>query len=278
MQGTESHDRPMKVKSILAILLLTIVSLLTVNAQGFHVYKSDGTVAQFSLRPDSIAYVEIGGLKWATMNVGATTVAGDYATCCGDYFAWGETETRYATMTRTGANSASFTWKDGYSSGHSSSNYPTYMGNTLDAEHDAATAAWGGTWRTPTNAEFKALAKACSGRDSNGQTPKSLGSAVTTGGIYWLSAEQTYEPSYTGVDGLLFVSASDTNKRVFFPAAGYVFDTSLYYGGTDVSYWSSTLYTSGTNYAYYLYFGSSGVYPSSYFSRYVGFTVRPVSD
>ena len=58
MRGTESHDRLMKVKSILAVLLLTIASLQTVNAQGFRVYKTDGTVAQFSLRTDSIVFYD----------------------------------------------------------------------------------------------------------------------------------------------------------------------------------------------------------------------------
>ena len=52
------------------------------------------------------AFVEIGGLKWATMNVGATTVAGSYETCYGDYFAWGETEPRYISITRKAANDA----------------------------------------------------------------------------------------------------------------------------------------------------------------------------
>jgi uncharacterized protein YjdB len=54
------------------------------------------------------AFVKIGGLKWATMNVGATTVAGSYATCYGDYYAWGETQPRYMTITRSGTGSASY--------------------------------------------------------------------------------------------------------------------------------------------------------------------------
>ncbi len=216
-------------------------------------------------------YVEIGGLKWATMNVGATTVAGSYETCYGDYYAWGETQPRYMTITRMGTY-ASFTWKDGYSSGYSSDNYPTYTGTTLDASHDAATANWGGTWHTPTKAEFEALATACSGSAYN-QTPVNLTNTITEGGIYWLSSTQTIESAYTGVAGLLFVSASDISKRVFFPASCEVYETSLYVGGSGY-YWSSSLRTS----AYYLYFDSSYVDPSSSSNRYYGFTVRPVSD
>ena len=48
----------MKVKSILAALLLTVAGLQTVSAQGFRVYKTDGTVAQFSLRTDSIVFYD----------------------------------------------------------------------------------------------------------------------------------------------------------------------------------------------------------------------------
>ena len=40
-------------------------------------------------------WVEIGGIKWSTMNVGATTEAGEYAGCAGDYYAWGATEPWY---------------------------------------------------------------------------------------------------------------------------------------------------------------------------------------
>jgi len=48
----------MKVKSFIAALLLTVAGLQTASAQGFRVYKSDGTVAQFSLRTDSIVFYE----------------------------------------------------------------------------------------------------------------------------------------------------------------------------------------------------------------------------
>ena len=225
------------------------------------------------------AYVEIGGLKWATMNVGAATVAGSYETCFGDYFAWGETQPRYLTITRTSESKASFTWRYGYgSSVYRDYNYSTYTGTTLDASHDAATANWGSTWRTPTKEEFEALAAACSGSSANNQTPVNPTNTITEGGIYWLSSTQTIEPAYTGVAGLLFVSASDISKRVFFPASGNVNVTSLRYGGTYGIYWSSSLYTDYTDSAYGLEFGSSDVYPSDFSHRFYGRTVRPVSD
>ena len=45
-------------KSLLAALLLMVAGLQTADAQGFRVYKSDGTVAQFSLRTDSIVFYD----------------------------------------------------------------------------------------------------------------------------------------------------------------------------------------------------------------------------
>lgn len=224
---------------------------------------------------DGHAYVEIGGLKWATMNVGATTVAGDYATCCGDYFAWGETEPRYVSMTHNGTK-ATIIWKESYPYGHTSDYTPTYTGTKLDAAHDVATVKWGENWRTPTEADYKALAKACTNSESNDQIP--LTDPITKGGIYWLSDTQTIDPTYAGVAGVLFVSASDISKRVFFPANGFVHSTTLHYCGKDGDYWSSSIDTAATGYAWAWDFDKDNVDPSYHYLRHFGFAVRPVSD
>lgn len=279
----------------MATLLAAVAGLQTVSAQKVIIKVAGSDPVSYDVsqieyiafneatpgpQPGEHEFVEIGGLKWATRNVGATSVAGSYETACGDYFVWSETEPRYASMTRTDANEVTFTWKNGYESGYSD-NYPTYTGTTLDAPHDAATANWGGNWRTPTNAEYNALAKACSGIEGK-QTPVELTSTITEGGIYWLSETQIIESAYTGVAGLLFVSASDISKRVFFPASGSINGTTLRNFGTDGRYWSSSLnrtYTSG-NRAFFLEFWSSFIKPSggndNFF--YNGCMVRPVSD
>ena len=46
----------MKKKGIIALLLLFVAGLQTAWAQGFRVYKSDGTVVQFNFRRDSITF------------------------------------------------------------------------------------------------------------------------------------------------------------------------------------------------------------------------------
>lgn len=228
-----------------------------------------------------VDYVTIGGLKWATKNLGATTVSGSYTTCFGDYYAWGETEPRYTTMSIS-QYGASFTWKSGFEDGYSESNWPSYTGNTLDAAHDAATAQLGGSWRTPTIEDYKALVAACV-ENSDQPTPVKLSGKVTSGGIYWLSSSQTYESEYTGVTGLLFVSSSDISKRVFFPASGNVRGTTLRSGLESARYMSASLYISPYNpsdnsNASCLYFTSSQVDLNWIDYRYRGLTVRPVSE
>ncbi len=48
----------MRAKAILSVLLLLVASIQTAAAQGFRVYKSDGTIMQFSLRTDSIVFYD----------------------------------------------------------------------------------------------------------------------------------------------------------------------------------------------------------------------------
>ena len=51
----------MRTKSLIAVLLLIVAGLQTASAQGFRVYKSDGTFTQFSFRTDSIVFYEGAG-------------------------------------------------------------------------------------------------------------------------------------------------------------------------------------------------------------------------
>ncbi|MCQ2190236.1 MAG: DUF1566 domain-containing protein [Paludibacteraceae bacterium] len=99
---------------------------------------------------DGHDYVDLGlpsGLKWATMNVGATKPE-EY----GDYFAWSEVKSKdyYATSlnsskTISQLESDSIIDKNG----------------RLTAKYDAASRNWGGKWRMPTIAEFIELRNNC---------------------------------------------------------------------------------------------------------------------
>lgn len=87
-------------------------------------------------------YVDLGlpsGLKWATCNVGASEPE-EY----GNYFAWGETESK-----RTISNKEILDVLE---------NLDDIGGNL---RYDAATANWGSSWRMPTKVEIEELISNC---------------------------------------------------------------------------------------------------------------------
>ena len=137
------------------------------------------------------AYVDLGlSVKWATMNVGATSPE-EY----GDYFAWGETEPKEEYRWGT------YKWCDGdydyLTKDCSSSDFGIVDDKIeLDLEDDAANVNWGDAWRTPTKAELDELIENCT----------------------WSWTTQN------GIDG--YTVTSNTNgKSIFLPAAGYRYDT-----------------------------------------------------
>ena len=172
-------------------------------------------------------YVDLGlssGLKWATCNVGADSPE-DY----GNYYAWGETETK---AEYTQDNSVTFGQQLNDISGN--------------AQYDAATANWGGSWRMPTKDEIRELIYNCN----------------------WTPETQN------GVDG--FKVTGNNGNYIFIPASGYRDGSSLYIYG-ECYYWSSTPRQYGVEFANILYsdteFQSEDV---NY--RYRGLTIRPVSN
>ncbi|MCQ2185741.1 MAG: hypothetical protein MJY92_03335 [Bacteroidales bacterium] len=227
-------------------------------------------------------YVEIGGKKWSTMNLGATTVAGSPTTSFGDYYAWSETEPRYTGINISSTGGVTVTgWKSAFPSGYSSQYCPSYSGNSLDSAHDAATQAWGDGWRTPTNDEFVSLVIACTATtkaptpsSANSKDAPMLTSSNPEGGIYTLSADQTLLPEYSGVDGVLFVDKMDNSKRLFFPKTGYLYPS---HNTVYTYYWFSGK-ADVVNYAQHYTIFSGKVYWSEKHSTYYGVPIRPVSD
>lgn len=88
-------------------------------------------------------------VKWATMNVGASSPS-EY----GDYYAWGETSTK-----------SEYTWATYFDSVNGSNSVFTKYGFTkktkLDPEDDVAHVKFGGAWRMPTTAEQDDLRTKC---------------------------------------------------------------------------------------------------------------------
>ena len=200
-------------------------------------------------------YVEIGGLKWATMNIGATSPEQ-----AGLYFAWGETQGYTAEQVGSGEGQKYFGWEDyKYGNGTSSpgatgmTKYNSTDGlTTLEAVDDAAVANWGGSWRMPTKADFQAL-----------------GAAVNT--------EWTADYQGSGVAGLVCEDKTDSSKTLFFPAAGNCSYGNVSSVGYVGSYWSSSLDTFNKKEAFSLSFNNSSVeWGNLITTRYFGCSVRPV--
>ena len=202
------------------------------------------------------AYVEIGGLKWATMNIGANSVT-DY----GQYFQWGDTAGYVAANVGASGkpNAKPFNWADyKFSGGRTQpgttgfTKYNSTDGNAvLDIVDDAARANWGGSWRMPTTEEFVALGNA-------------VNTALTT----------DYQGS--GIAGLVCTDKTDSSKVLFFPAPGSCANGSVNNVGSYGFYRSSSLRTSNVNGAYFLYFDRLSAHWGNYGSRCDGYSVRPV--
>lgn len=241
-------------------------------------------------------YINIGGKKWGTMNVGATTVAESNTTSFGGYYAWGEVDTYYSSID---SNNNTITWKSStkthITGSKSSYNTANYCGGTsitfsewttapynseskvLAESYDVARTEWGSTWRMPTTGEFKSLYDACGGKIT--KTISGDKNHLSAGGIYWLEANTTVDEIEYKVAGMLFVSTTTTSSRVFFPAAGQIVVTSLKSGFGD--YWSSSLFEDTNKHyskSYCFEFESSEVKSQNEGNRYIGHTIRPVSE
>lgn len=197
--------------------------------------------------------VDLGtGVRWATCNIGASKPEE-----CGDYFAWGEIESKDV------YNWATYKWMDkGKDSWYYVNKYTVndykfdalwYQGTTfagdnkrnLDIEDDAAHIKWGGEWRMPTSGELSSLLMGCT----------------------WIWTEQN------GMNGYK-VTGSNGNW-IFLPAAGYREEDETLGVGKNANYWSKTLDKTNSSNAYYVFFNPS--YPFWYnYSRYYGQSIRAV--
>lgn len=198
-------------------------------------------------------WVEIGGVKWATKNVGAKTIT-DY----GQYFSWGGVNGFTADQVSGGCKA--FIWADyEYGNGTSSpgatgmAKYNSTDGKTvLESVDDAATVNMGSGWRMPTKDEYLAL-----------------GAAVNTA---WTADYQG-----SGVAGMICTDKNDSSKVLFFPGCGNCSNNSVREVGSRGYYWSSSLKSSNVQFAYVLRFLDVRVnWQDDNNIRFYGFPVRGV--
>jgi len=211
------------------------------------------------------ANVDLGlSVKWATMNIGATEVAGTKVNvntkqldCYGEYYAWGETSL-----------------KDNYtSSSFFDSSYSKYNSKNkiLAADDDVATVKWGGVWRMPTQTEISELKNNCYWEWTQGYNGTSVKGFI----IYKVKSDSDKGKiqKYNSTPPTLVGTYSLSDNHIFLPAAGYYEGVVVKSGSIYGSYWSRSLSTNEK--AYYFYFNNTNVSLSEE-DRYYGQSVRAV--
>ena len=194
--------------------------------------------------------VDLGlSVKWATCNLGAESPE-QY----GDYYAWGETETK------TKYDWTTYKWCKGKFGTLTKYCFQDVRNlgivdnkTELDPEDDVAFIKLGGRWRMPTKEEFDELINNCSWERS----------------------------IINGINGFKFTSKINGNS-IFFPAAGSYSSESLWVEGSQGTYLSSSLDTICSNAAYGMYFildtNGEGYFSDGIPFRWEGASVRPVME
>ena len=163
----------------------------------------------------AIKYVDIGlSVKWATRNLGASTPS-DY----GDYYAWGEIETKSRFSTD---NYMWFNYRGSVSEYiikyNSLSEFgPVDQKKVLDKDDDAAFKKLGGNWRMPTADEMIELYSTANSSNYKWE---------------WVEINGHYGWNITYLVNL---------NTIFLPAAGYRIELALYKDNTEGYFWSSNV-------------------------------------
>lgn len=208
------------------------------------------------------------GTLWATCNIGAIN-PWDY----GNYYAWGETETKtnYSWSTYKYCNGGNTKLTKYCNSASCGNDGFTDALTTLESADDAAAAVLGSDYSMPTKADWEELGNQCYWvwtSDYNGQ-------GVSGCIVYKAkSAGDKGTKVYSGDTPSASYSLSDAH--IFLPATGSHSNTGLSNAGSSGYYWSASLRDYYPNNAHICSFGSYIVYQSGVGDRYCGFTVRPV--
>ena len=225
----------------LILFSVLVVGAMLLQAQSINVHQICGQNGQVVkvIPPVAVQAVDLGlSVKWANMNVGATTPEGQ-----GNLYAWGETATK-----------ADYYWNTYFDTNDGGSTFTKYKnigGKTvLDPEDDAAHVNWHGSWRMPTKAEWQELIDNCT----------------------WTRTK------LNGITGYKVTSnrAGYTDKFIFLPCGGATtyerghayWSSSLNEDYSDCA-WHLYLGFDDINFNYFY-----GLYP--YCTRYKGLYVRPV--
>ncbi len=215
------------------------------------------------------------GTLWATCNLGA--VAPWYY---GDYYAWGETETKnnfgYETYKYCKGSKESFTkYCNNAEYGY---NGFTDALTTLESTDDAATTIWGSEYSMPIVADWNELSSQCywiwtenyNNQNVSGYIVYKAKSADDKGTIVYSSG--TPSASYSLSDSHIFLPAAGLYSGSDFRAGWYVNGSYLQLG----IYWSASLEERYPDYAICCHFDCEDVDPFEFYGRGIGLSIRPV--
>jgi len=226
---------------------------------------------------DGREYVDLGlSVKWATMNVGATEVAGSKVhpqtgklDCYGQYYAWGETtgynevpnaypsadegdwvvknaNPYYQALITTKTPKTDFTelrykWEFPESATlYRLTKYKAKENSVLLPSDDAAAVNWGGSWRMPTEEEAKELDENCYSE----WTKNYKGTGVA--GVIFYKAKSDADKGRHIHDwnehALTEASYTLSDTHIFIPGAGgFEYDEQGNYNEGGVHVWTSSL-------------------------------------
>lgn len=212
----------------------TAVSVTTKTADGKDPWQPT--------EPDENGAVDLGlSVKWAAWNVGAMAPE-EY----GDYYAWGEVETK---VDYTEGN-YKFMYLDSYDCVEYS--LPGGLNDISGTEYDAATINMGKEWRMPTKLELVELNDAST--------------AVWT--------------TYKGVDGMRIIGPN--GNSIFLPSGGFRSEYGGQNKGKSGKYWTSSLYPDWNRGAFIYSWGRNALGVESVGvnsdMRYIGMPIRAVRE
>lgn len=198
--------------------------------------KYYGDIREFTTKGYEISneqVVDLGlSVKWAGYNIGANSPE-EY----GEYYAWGETETKTNYSIET------------YKFYNKETNEIQNIGENISGtEYDVAHVKWGNGWRLPTRRECQELLDKC----------------------------KLIQTTYKGEEGEVVVGPN--GNCIFIPTAGHYNNSSLESDKWVGEYMTDTSHDNSQVYLLYLYPHYS--YETAFVvnEKYLGFTVRAVTD
>ena len=224
---------------------------------------SFGNVESFTtLKHPEPEKIDLGvGVEWASFNISANTPA-NY----GKYYSWGEIKTK-----------SFYAWESyQWSADGTETNITKYNSSDnlyrLTPDDDVVSQELGGSWRMPTAEEFDRLVSCCYWQwFENYRNSEVKGYAV-------FKAKNEGDRGQRNSETISATYSLDNDAHIFLPAAGYASKDEFYDIGSNGNYWTSSLSTSTSSSAHYIYFDSENIVAGECEKRYYGQSIRPVFD